>query len=239
MEWPYWYSHQTMCVRWAGALSSKFSVTNGVRQGGILSPYLFNVYMDDLSGALNQCQSGCISGNSVINHLMYADDLVVFCPSAAGMSKLLKACEVYGLDCDIKYNSKKSAVIICRNSYSYTRNVTFSSFNIGWDTIEEVPFVKYLGHFICNDMRDDRYMLREIYLYVNSACALMLWRLPYSVRTARHCTPRNYGGTTVKPQLRKCTLHTIMHLECYLGCPVTVVLVVCLLRMVSSAAQLW
>ena len=39
----YWYSHQTMCVRWAGALSSKFFVTNGVRQGGILSPYLFNV----------------------------------------------------------------------------------------------------------------------------------------------------------------------------------------------------
>ena len=47
-----------------------------------------------------------------------------------------------------------------------------------------------------------------------------------------------YGGTTVKPQLRKCTLQTIMHLECCLGCPVTVVLVVCLLRMVSSAAQL-
>ena len=108
----YWYSHQTMSVRWAGALSSKFSVTNGVRQGGILSPYLFNVYMDDLSGALNQCQSGCISGNSVINHLMYADDLVVVCPSAAGMSKLLKACEDYGVDHDIKYNSKKSAVII-------------------------------------------------------------------------------------------------------------------------------
>ena len=51
-----------MCVRWAGALLSKFSVTNWVRQGGILSPYLFNVDMDDLSGALNQCQSVCISG---------------------------------------------------------------------------------------------------------------------------------------------------------------------------------
>ena len=98
----YWYSHQTMCVRWAGALSSKFSVTNGVRQGGILSPYLFNVYMDDLSGALNLCQSGCISGNSVINHVVYTDDLVVFCPLAAVMSKLLKACEDYGLDHDIQ-----------------------------------------------------------------------------------------------------------------------------------------
>ena len=64
---------------------------------------------------------------------MYVDDLVVFCPLAAGMSKLLKACEVYGIEHNIKCNSKKSAVI-CRNSYM--RNVTFSSFNIARDTIE-------------------------------------------------------------------------------------------------------
>ena len=43
----YWYEHQRMCVRWGGVNSSSFSVTNGVRQGGILSPYLFNVYVDD------------------------------------------------------------------------------------------------------------------------------------------------------------------------------------------------
>ena len=40
----FWYAHQTMCVRWAGSVSSKFTVSNGVRQGGILSPFLFNVY---------------------------------------------------------------------------------------------------------------------------------------------------------------------------------------------------
>ncbi len=32
-----------------------FHVTNGVRQGGILSPFLFNVYMDELSNRLNGC----------------------------------------------------------------------------------------------------------------------------------------------------------------------------------------
>ena len=39
----YWYASQTMYVhvRWSGILSHGFHVANGVRQGGILSPYLF------------------------------------------------------------------------------------------------------------------------------------------------------------------------------------------------------
>ena len=39
----HWYHNQTTCIRWGDVLSIKFKVTNGVRQGGILSPYLFNV----------------------------------------------------------------------------------------------------------------------------------------------------------------------------------------------------
>ena len=54
----FWYAHQTMCVRWGSSVSSKFTVSNGVRQGGILSPFLFNIYMDDLSVNLKACQTG-------------------------------------------------------------------------------------------------------------------------------------------------------------------------------------
>ena len=43
------YSNQTMYVQWGSAHSDPFSITNGVRQGGILSPKLFIVYMDGLS----------------------------------------------------------------------------------------------------------------------------------------------------------------------------------------------
>ena len=45
----FWYTTQKIYVRWKYIMSHSFSVTNGVRQGGILSPYLFCVYMDDLS----------------------------------------------------------------------------------------------------------------------------------------------------------------------------------------------
>ena len=76
----YWYEHQRMCVRWGGVYSSSFTVTNGVRQGGILSPYLFNVYVDDLSVKLDSCHVGCYFSGGCINHIMYADDLVIMSP---------------------------------------------------------------------------------------------------------------------------------------------------------------
>ena len=70
-------------------------MSNGVRQGGILSPFLFNVYMDDLSVNLKKCPRGCIAGDTVVNHLMYADDIVLLSPSATGLSLLLHVCGKY------------------------------------------------------------------------------------------------------------------------------------------------
>ena len=69
-----------------GVYSSSFTVTNGVRQGGILSPYLFNVYVNDLRVKFNSCHVGCYYSGGCINHLlMYADDLVIMSLSVAGL----------------------------------------------------------------------------------------------------------------------------------------------------------
>jgi hypothetical protein len=93
--------NQTMCVRWAGVTSSAFKTTNGVRQGGILSPYLFNIYVDDLSQRLNMCNTGCVIGSENVNHVMYADDLVIFSPCEEGLLDLLHICEEFGISHDL------------------------------------------------------------------------------------------------------------------------------------------
>ena len=80
-----------MCQIWGNSLSEPFHVNNGVRQGGILSPYLFNVYMDDLSQSLNCCKTGCLSGEIMINHMKYSKEHAIL------------------------YNFKKSSVLICKN----------------------------------------------------------------------------------------------------------------------------
>ena len=66
-----------MCVQWGSSISRKFHVTNGVKQGGILSPKLYNFYMDDLSVRLSEINVGDSIGGKRINHLFYADDVVV------------------------------------------------------------------------------------------------------------------------------------------------------------------
>ena len=54
-----WYTSQIMYVRWNNTMSTGFNVSNGVRQGGILFPYLFCIYVDELSKMLNNVHVGC------------------------------------------------------------------------------------------------------------------------------------------------------------------------------------
>ena len=54
--------------------SAYFNVSNGLRQGGVLSTKLFAIYVDDLSQDLAMCKSGCYTDDQCINHVMYVDD---------------------------------------------------------------------------------------------------------------------------------------------------------------------
>ena len=68
-------------------------------------PRTYFVYMlTNYSRMLNNVNAGCFVGASFVNHLMYADDLVLLAPSAAGLSLLLSACSYYGIEFDVKFN---------------------------------------------------------------------------------------------------------------------------------------
>ena len=163
----YWYANQTMCVRWSGIVSQGFHVPNGVRQGGILSPYLFNVYLDDLSIALSACRTGCCVGNCLINHLMYADDLVICSPSSIGLRALITVCEENAVSHDMVFNYKKSEILICRSNYM--KNVD-PVFTLNGKMIDESDTITYLGHILCNSGKDIMRQCQRLYARGNVLC---------------------------------------------------------------------
>ena len=97
-----------MTVRWGACISDSFNVTNGVHQGGILSPQLFNIYIDGQSDILNKSSIGGSIGGERIIHMLYADDLCIVSLSSAGLQQLLSICDQYCAVHSVTFNVKKS-----------------------------------------------------------------------------------------------------------------------------------
>ena len=99
-----------MRVRIGTAFLNWFYVKNGVWQGGILSPLLFNLYVNVISKELHKTKICCTIGKIIENRLYYADDLILVYPSHKGLQKLLNICN--GLKLHIKFNETKTECIV-------------------------------------------------------------------------------------------------------------------------------
>lgn len=173
-----WYSSQKMGVKWANSESDPFCVQNGVRQGGNLSPMLFNVYIDTLLCDLRKMKMGCFVGHCAVNVLAYADDLVLLAPTRAGLQALVDVCVNKALSLDIKFNIKKTVcmMFLPQKPYSDThlRHAQPPCIYLDGSKLTWVNEFKYLGHMITcglNDAADMRRAKRSLYYSVNMICA--------------------------------------------------------------------
>ena len=103
-----WYTTQIFIIKWDNNLSESFCVTNGVRHGGVLSPKLFNVFIEELSSRLRDAKVGCHMNGISMNHLNYADDAVMLAPSVSALQTLINICDHFANEYDMIYNVKKS-----------------------------------------------------------------------------------------------------------------------------------
>ena len=173
-----WYRSQKMGVRWANSESDPFYVRNGVRQGGNLSPMLFNVYIDKLLCDLRRMNVGCYVGKHAVNVLAYADDIVLLAPTRAGLQMLVDACVGKAVPLDIKFNTKKTVCMMflprkpCSVAHLTSARppcIYLDGQNLAW--VEEF---RYLGHILNSKLDDSADMQRAkrcLYYSTNMICA--------------------------------------------------------------------
>ena len=154
-----WFDIQIYCIQWGEFVSSEFNVHNGVRQGGILSPYLFNFYINDLNKELSEAGVGCTLNGVPFNNFSYADDMCIISPSVAGLRKLLSICELFASEHDILFNIKKSVCMIFKTKCLKIYNTP--KFYLNGNLLEFVDEFRYLGHMVCNDLNDDSDIKRQ------------------------------------------------------------------------------
>ena len=102
-----------MQVRWGSCLSDSFLVSNGVRQGSILSLHLFAVYLDGLLIDLSESGVGCHWGCSFAGVFGYADDIVLLAPYACASSLriMLDICGSFAMSHKLEFNASKTQLI--------------------------------------------------------------------------------------------------------------------------------
>lgn len=156
----YWYGNQENCVRWADKLSQRYKVDCGVRQGGLTSPKLFNLYIDDLIVALSSRRIGCRINDVTINNISYADDMVLLSPTVRALNELLGMCEEYARSHGLTYNVKKSEYLVFKAVGGKCPD-NVPSIKLNGVQLQRVHKFKYLGHFVTDDLKDQCDIERE------------------------------------------------------------------------------
>ena len=135
-----------------------FEIKSGVKQGGILSPYLFNFYIDELLVTCEKSGLGAKIGDIRINNIAYCDDLILISPIGKQLQQLIELCEKYGTNWKINFNSKKSVIMVFGREK--INNLKFD-FKLNDTVINEQDEFKYLGISINNKLDFNKSILEN------------------------------------------------------------------------------
>ena len=153
------YNSMSCSVKVNNFQTDWFNVTQGVKQGCVISPTLFSIYVNDLAQEIENLNCGVSLEKSLhVSVLFYADDIAILSETEDGMQIMLDKLNDWCAKWRITINESKSKVLHFRMK---SRNVTKFHFKCGDKTVEVDSSYKYLG-FWMNEFLDMKLSVKEI-----------------------------------------------------------------------------
>ena len=140
----YIYEGDQICVKLDDMITPAIKTMMGVRQGCVLSPLLFNIYMSDFTSSLSENVGVQLANNQNINCILWADDIILLSESEDGLNTLLADLKVYSDINQLKVNTDKTKCMI----FNKTGRLIRRNFYLGTTRLENVRNYKYLGLII-------------------------------------------------------------------------------------------
>ena len=168
----------------------------GVNQGGITSGLMFRKYMSDLSTYLSKEYSIVIS-NEIIAHILWADDLVLFSDSAAGLQKQLNGLLKFCSNDKILVNEIKTKAMCFDTKKTF--NVYFNR-----KPIEQVHQYKYLGVIVRSVNWLNQDLFSDYYQVISDKSRKAAFSMKKKLKCIQHLPPSimfDMFDTLVRPIL--------------------------------------
>ena len=151
------YHQQEAAVRTEHGDSEWFGVGKGVRQGCILSPYLFNIYAEHIirKANLDQCGCGVRVGGRNVDNLRYADDTTLVASSKSGLVEMIERVKAESAKLGLRLNTSKTKIMTTAGE---------TDFKVEGQRLEVVQEFVFLGSLIKDDGSCEREVRRRIAL---------------------------------------------------------------------------
>ena len=174
-----YYKESYIIVCSEGKKSDRFKTTEGVKQGGILSPFLFNFFINDILEEALDMNIGARIGNFNTSIIAYCDDLLLSALNEMHMNRLLECCHNFAEKWKMEFNASKSV------SFSYSSPPVID-FKLGTSSIPKSEGFIYLGLPIGNDGFIENFILSKF-----KKCEKALYSLRSLGCKPNHLNPRS------------------------------------------------
>ena len=156
-------------------VSKSFRITNGVKQGAVLSAILFCVYIDELITKLRRNKTGCWIDGNFVGIIVYADDIVLLSPTLGGLQEMIDICSDYAGKHNLSFStnenpnkSKTKCIAFLKKKELPARKMFLEQKPLPW-----VTSIKHLGVTINDKMNIGQDIMEKRAQYIVKSNELM------------------------------------------------------------------